>query len=103
MRDVKRISSLLQCAAREIERYTVFVPNAFLRCLRSGFAALAGGTMVLSALASAGCEGPPLSESDARSQYDRYDTIRNQHAPSRIEDEFGYLKPNLRGRLLRRD
>jgi len=44
-----------------------------------------------------------LSDQEARSQYDRYDALRDQRAPSTVEDEFGQPKPNLRGRLQRRN
>jgi hypothetical protein len=50
-----------------------------------------------------GCREPLLSDQEARSQYDRYDALRDQRAPSTVEDEFGQPKPNLRGRLQRRN
>lgn len=50
-----------------------------------------------------GCTEPLLSPREMRTQYDRYDAVRNQLAPAYIEDEFGRLTPNLRGRLGPRD
>lgn len=61
------------------------------------------GTALLLALlagaALAGCERPLLSPDEERSQFDRYDAVRNQHAAQHTEDEFGQRIPNLRGRL----
>jgi hypothetical protein len=48
----------------------------------------------------AGCSSPLLSPEEPRSQYDRYDAVRSQHASQYKEDEFGARKPNLRARLL---
>lgn len=56
--------------------------------------ALLGAAVVI-----AGCSAAPFSKKDPRTQYDRYDAVRNQYAPPYIEDEFGRQKPNLRGRL----
>ena len=62
---------------------------------------------VLLALASValvgGCAKPILSPDDDRSQFDRYDAVRNQYAPQYVFDEFGRRKPNLRARLLGKD
>lgn len=57
----------------------------------------------ISVLAVGGCSSPLLSPDEARSQYDRYDAVRNQHASQYQEDEFGARKPNLRARLLPKD
>lgn len=46
-----------------------------------------------------GCGKPLLSPLDERSQYDRYDRVRNKYAPQYVMDEFGRERPNLRGRL----
>ncbi len=64
---------------------------------------------VLLALALAGlsllpaCGKPLLSPSDERSQYDRYDRVRNKYSAQYIEDEYGRRQPNLRGRLSPKD
>lgn len=50
-----------------------------------------------------GCSRPLLSPKDERSPFDRYDAVRNRHAPQYIEDAFGRRQPNLRGRLEPRD
>ena len=50
-----------------------------------------------------GCSDPLLSPKDERSPFDRYDAVRNQHAPQYIEDKFGRRQPNLRGRLGAKD
>jgi len=47
-----------------------------------------------------GCQKPLLSPDEPRSQYDRYDAVRDQRAATSYMDEFGYKRPNLRGRLL---
>lgn len=49
--------------------------------------------------AAAGCSQPLFSPRETRSQYDRYDRVRNEYEPQYIEDEFGRKKPNIRGRL----
>lgn len=51
-------------------------------------------------LGSTGCVKTIYRRGDPRTQYDRYDASRNQFAPDYIEDEYGRLEPNLRGRLL---
>ncbi|MEI7657018.1 MAG: hypothetical protein WCK33_03005 [Phycisphaerae bacterium] len=50
--------------------------------------------------AAAGCETPVLVPDEPRSQYDRFDAIRDQRAPSYVYDEFGARRPNIRQRLL---
>lgn len=47
-----------------------------------------------------GCSKPLLAPNEERSQYDRYEAIRNERAAPYVEDEFGHRRPNLRGRLL---
>ena len=59
------------------------------------------GVLAIGALT--GCGEPLLAENEPRSQYDRYDALRGQRPPAMVTDEFGIDKPNLRGRLLRRD
>lgn len=60
------------------------------------------GLLVL-VLMSTGCQKALFSPDEERSPYDRYDAIRAQRPPGTIEDEFGYKKPNVRGRLLDND
>jgi hypothetical protein len=72
-------------------------PRPCLRILLTS-AALAAGVTFL-----AGCKKPLLSPDDERSQFDRYDAIRNQRAQQSVYDEFGRKRPNLRGRLLSKD
>ncbi|MBY0111456.1 MAG: hypothetical protein K2Y21_01440 [Phycisphaerales bacterium] len=50
-----------------------------------------------------GCGDKLLAPDEPRSQYDRYDAARDQRAASTYFDEFGYARPNLRGRLLPRE
>ena len=50
-----------------------------------------------------GCSKPLFTDRDERSQYDRYDRSRNQHARPYLMDEFGRERPNLKGRLSPRD
>lgn len=46
-----------------------------------------------------GCQKVLLSPNEERTQYDRYDKVRNRFSPQYVEDEFGHRTPNLRGRL----
>jgi hypothetical protein len=73
--------------------------------LRSGRFFLVGVWVCLggSLLAIGGCADPLLAPDEPRSQYDRYDAARDQRAASTYFDEFGYSRPNLRGRLLPRE
>ncbi len=50
-----------------------------------------------------GCGEPLLSANEPRSQYDRYDAVRDQYAPQYVTNEYGEKRVNLRGRLLPRD
>lgn len=67
-----------------------------------GAAAMICTTMTLVGL-TAGCQKPLLAPDEERSQYDRFDAVRNQRATPYLEDEFGRKRPNLRGRLLAKD
>lgn len=59
--------------------------------------------VVLCAIAlTGGCRQGPILEDDQRSQFDRYDLVRDQYAPAYLEDAYGRKKPNLRGRLIDR-
>lgn len=55
--------------------------------------------LALAVLPLASCGKPLLSAKDERSQYDRYDRVRNEYAPQVVQDEFGRNLPNLRARL----
>lgn len=57
------------------------------------------GGMMIGAVLMAGCQEPLFTPDQARSQYDRFDTVRDQRAPSYVFDEFGNRRPNIRGRL----
>ncbi|TVQ77768.1 MAG: hypothetical protein EA380_06940 [Phycisphaeraceae bacterium] len=50
-----------------------------------------------------GCQKTLFSPREGRSQFDRYDMSRDQHAQQFVEDEFGRRTPNLRGRLGQRN
>lgn len=63
-------------------------------------ACIAAGAVVAGVL---GCSRPLLSPKEERSPFDRYDAVRNRHAPQYVEDAFGRRQPNLRGRLEPRD
>ena len=71
--------------------------DAVMRVVRRN---LAVGILSLAAAFAAGCERPLLSPDEDRSPFDRYDTVRNQHADQYIMDEFGHRRPNLRERLM---
>lgn len=61
-----------------------------------------GGLLLLVATCVAvqtGCQKPLLSPRDERTQYDRFDSVRNEFAGQEIEDDFGRKRPNLRARL----
>ncbi len=57
-------------------------------------AAVAGAALL------AGCSEPLLTDNEPRSQFDRYDAVRQQRPPSYVENEFGEQRPNIRGRIL---
>lgn len=60
----------------------------------------AGALLVLACIPCwSGCTKPLLSPDEPRSQYDRYDAVRNQYASQYTEDEYGRRRPNLRARL----
>ena len=52
------------------------------------------------ALISQGCQEQLFPKDEPRSQYDRFDTVRDRHPPDRVDNAFGEKKANLRGRLL---
>lgn len=55
--------------------------------------------LVAGALALGACSTTPFPPKEPRTQYDRYDLVRNQLAEQYVFDEFGRRRPNLRGRL----
>jgi hypothetical protein len=59
--------------------------------------ALVMGVMAMGLMG--GCQEPLFTPDQSRSQYDRFDTVRDQRAPSYVFDEFGNRRPNIRGRL----
>jgi hypothetical protein len=67
---------------------------------RSALLAAAAACAGALASASGGCQRPILNPDEPRSQFDRYDTLRDQRAQTYIEDEFGFRRANVRGRLL---
>jgi len=54
---------------------------------------------LLGCLAASGCQRALFPREADRTQYDRYDRIRQEYASQYRTDEFGRRKPNLRGRL----
>lgn len=54
-------------------------------------------------LGLAGCRSALLATGEERSQFDRYDRVREQAPPPFYVDEYGRRRPNLHGRLLSRD
>lgn len=65
--------------------------------MRTTLAILSGAIFVA---CFAGCAKPLLSPDEERTQFDRYDKVRNQHPDQYVYDEFGRRRPNIRGRLL---
>lgn len=62
------------------------------------------GALVGVALCAPACKTKPLLSPDReRSQFDRYDRVRDQYAAQYVFDEFGRRRPNLSGRLLPRE
>ncbi len=60
---------------------------------------LVAAVLLFAPLWASGCAKPLLSPTEERSPFDRYDAVRNRHAPQYIENEYGRREPNLRGRL----
>ena len=56
-----------------------------------------GAAMAMATLA--GCQKPLFPANKPRTQFDRFDEVRNQSAPQYVEDEFGRRRPNITGRL----
>jgi len=52
------------------------------------------------ALLALGCQKQLFPEDEPRSQYDRFDAVRDRRAPRRVENALGEMKINLKGRLL---
>lgn len=73
------------------------------RTLLRGFTLAACAGTAAGLLASGGCSKPLLSPEDERTQFARYDALRNQYAPQFVEDEYGRQRPNLRARLSPKD
>lgn len=59
--------------------------------------------MAVGTCALGGCNKPLLSPDEPRTQFDRYDSVRNQYADQYAYDEWGKRRPNLRARLLPRE
>lgn len=51
------------------------------------------------AAAGMGCQEQVFSPNEARSQFDKFDAVRDRRAPQYYFDEFGTRRPNLRARL----
>ena len=49
--------------------------------------------------ATTGCQKPLFNEKSARTQFDTYDTLRQQNQQLLVPDEFGNPQPALRARL----
>jgi hypothetical protein len=61
---------------------------------------IAGALLALSGALSTGCQQQLFPKDEPRSQFDRFDAVRDTRPPERLEDAFGNMKVNLRGRLL---
>lgn len=60
---------------------------------------VAGLSLLLACLAETGCQKPLFPEKEPRSQFETYDTLRQQNQPLVVPDEFGNPQPALRARL----
>ncbi len=58
-------------------------------------------TLCALALLNTGCRKGVFTSTEDRSQFDRFDTSRDERAEPFLEDEYGRKVPNLRGRLIR--
>lgn len=47
-----------------------------------------------------GCQEALFTPEQPRSQYDRFDAVRDRRAETYVYDEFGNRRPNIRARLL---
>lgn len=52
---------------------------------------------------SGGCKKALFSQDESRSQFDRFDAVRDKRAEPYVFDEFGQRRPNIRARLLSRE
>jgi len=55
--------------------------------------------IAVGSLSLTGCQRTLFMTDEERSQFSRYNSVREQEAPPYLEDEFGRRRPNLRGRL----
>lgn len=58
---------------------------------------------ILGCISLTGCKKALFSQDEARSQFDRYDAVRDKRAEPFVFDEFGQRRPNIRSRLLTRE
>ncbi len=73
-----------------------------LRVFRTrGAQGLLLGVVLFSGGICVGCQDQLFSPTEPRSQYDRFDAVRDRRADAYVEDEFGNKRPNLRGRLVK--
>ncbi|GAB4386113.1 MAG: hypothetical protein Kow0022_14260 [Phycisphaerales bacterium] len=71
--------------------------------MRSGWTCSAAIGLAAVLVGAAGCRAPLLVNGEERSQFDRYDRVRDQAPSPYFVDEYGRRRPNLRGRLLSRE
>jgi hypothetical protein len=83
----------LEAAVLEV---TMHRPRPLTPTIRLGLFALA----MLAGTLCPGCQDQLFVPTEPRSQYDRFDAVRDRRAVDKVEDEFGNMRPNLRGRLL---
>ena len=55
--------------------------------------------LLLAAMASGGCYKPLFNAKTSRTQYEKYDLMRNRYVPMEMPDAFGHPRPALRARL----
>ena len=69
-----------------------------LGCRRRSVASWRGATVVI-VLATAGCQQTLFPPEAPRTQYEKYDRMRNRYTPTEEPDAFGNPRPALRARL----
>lgn len=99
-------SSLLKCAVLELRpaRFEggtlALVVEPALNPTRRIVSRVVVAVGIACAAMVGGCGKPIFTPDEPRSQFDRVQAVRDRRVPTRVMDEFGNSRPNIRGRLL---